>query len=302
MKNNLKRIIKSGWKGFRQQASFSVTTIFIMALAIFLLTSLFLFQKSSQFLVDALREKVDMRIYFDEELSVEKILEIKDELSRLPEIKNIEYVSKEDALQKFTARHENDQVIMESLQEVGTNPLLASLNIRAWEASQYSAISSFLDNSSFEDLITKVDYNQKKSTIEKLFSVTSTINKIGIIFSIVLALIAVLVTFNTIRLAIYGSKEEIETMRLVGASNWFIRGPFLAQGAIIGIFASFGTLLIFSIAVFYLGPKIAIVFSGFDVSGYFFGRFFLISLLQLVFGVGLGISSSWLAIRKYLKV
>ena len=302
MKNNFKRIIKSGWKGFRQQASFSVTTIFIMALAIFLLTSLFLFQKGSQFLVDALREKVDMRIYFDEELSVEKILEIKDELSRLPEIKNIEYVSKEDALQKFTSRHQNDQVIMESLQEVGTNPLLASLNIRAWEASQYSAISSFLDNSSFKDMITKVDYNQKKSTIEKLFSVTSTINKIGIIFSIVLALIAVLVTFNTVRLAIYGSKEEIETMRLVGASNWFIRGPFLAQGAIIGIFASLGTLLIFSIAVFYLGPKIAIVFSGFDVSGYFFEKFFLISSLQLVFGVGLGISSSWLAIRKYLKV
>ena len=302
MKNNFKRIIKSGWKGFRQQASFSVTTIFIMALAIFLLTSLFLFQKGSQFLVDALREKVDMRIYFDEELSVEKILEIKDELSRLPEIKNIEYVSKEDALQKFTSRHQNDQVIMESLQEVGTNPLLASLNIRAWKASQYSAISSFLDNSSFKDMITKVDYNQKKSTIEKLFSVTSTINKIGIIFSIVLALIAVLVTFNTVRLAIYGSKEEIETMRLVGASNWFIRGPFLAQGAIIGIFASLGTLLIFSIAVFYLGPKIAIVFSGFDVSGYFFEKFFLISSLQLVFGVGLGISSSWLAIRKYLKV
>ena len=135
-----------------------------------------------------------------------------------------------------------------------------------------------------------------------LLNIAITINKIGIIFSIVLALIAVLVTFNTVRLAIYGSKEEIETMRLVGASNWFIRGPFLAQGAIIGIFASLGTLLIFSIAVFYLGPKIAIVFSGFDVSGYFFEKFFLISSLQLVFGVGLGISSSWLAIRKYLKV
>lgn len=302
MTNNFKRIIKSGWKDFRQQTSFSLTTIFIMMLAISLLTSLFLFQKGSQFLVESLREKVDMRVYFNEELTGDKILEIKEELSHLPEIKNIEYVSKEEALQKFTLRHENDQVIMDSLAEVGTNPLLASLNIRAWEASQYSAISSFLDNSSLKPLITKVDYNQKKDSIEKLFSITSTVNRVGIVSSIALAFIAVLISFNTIRLAIYGSKEEIETMRLVGASNWFIRGPFLTQGAIIGIFASLITILIFSIAVLYLGPRIMIVFSGFDVASYFFGKFFLISLLQLVFGVGLGIIASWIATRKYLKV
>ena len=279
-----------------------MTTIFIMTLAIFLVTFLFIFQEGSHFLVEELRQKVDMRVYFNEELSVDDIFGIKDELTQLPEIKNIEYVSKEEALQKFTSRHEGDEVIMGSLEELGKNPLLASLNITAWEASQYAAISSFLDTASFKDMIAKIDYNQKKSTIEKLFSITSAINKIGIVSSAVLAFIVILITFNTIRLAIYGSREEIETMRMVGASNWFIRGPFMIQGAIIGILAFLITLLIFSLSIFFLGPKIKIITSGFDISGYFFGNLLYIALIQLAVGVGLSVSASWLAIRKYLKV
>ena len=151
-------------------------------------------------------------------------------------------------------------------------------------------------------MITKVDYNQKKSTIEKLFSVTSTINKIGIIFSIVLALIAVLVTFNTVRLAIYGSKEEIETMRLVGASNWFIRGPFLVQGIIVGISASLIAFLIFGVGLFFLNSGLSFLLSGFSLFGYFIDSWVTVLLIQFTVGIGLGVVSSWLAIRKYLKV
>ena len=112
MTNNFKRIIKSGWKNFHQQTSFSLTTIFIMILAISLLTSLFLFQKGSQFLVEALREKVDMRVYFNEELSGEKIMEIREELSRLPEIKNIEYVSKAHEFQDASLFSQNHVAVI----------------------------------------------------------------------------------------------------------------------------------------------------------------------------------------------
>ena len=302
MSITLGRIVKSGWKNFKRNRGLSFVVIFIMVLVISLATSLFLLQETFQFLVNTLQERVNMYVYFNEELTNQDILEIQDEIARLPEIKEIEYVSKEQALQKFSQRHKEDQAIIESLEELGTNPLLASLNIRAWEPDQYAAISSFLNNSSFKGLIAKIDYQQKKPVIQKLFSITSGINKTSIIISIILAVIVILVAFNTIRLAIYNSKQEIETMRLVGASNWFIRGPFFVQGAIAGFFAALITLLIFTIILLLLSPKIEMIIPGLGLSGYFFGNLGIIFLLQLLTGMGLGILSSWLATRKYLRV
>ena len=143
MNASLKRIIKSGWLGFRRNSGLSLATVFIMVMAISLVTSLFLLQKTSNYLVSSLSEKVDMAVYFGEEPTTDEIDIIQKELKGLPEIKSLQYISKEEALAKFIARHQGEQVIMESLQEVGGNPLLASLNIKAFEATQYANISSF---------------------------------------------------------------------------------------------------------------------------------------------------------------
>ena len=118
----------------------------------------------------------------------------------------------------------------------------------------------------------------------------------------ILVLVAVLVAFNTVRLAIYNSKEEIETMRLVGASNNFIRGPFLVQGVIVGLLASLITLSIFGIGLFLLSPGLKFMLSGFNLFRYFMDNLSVIFSIQLAAGMGLGITSSWLAIRKYLRV
>ena len=298
----LKRIIKSGWRDFKRNNGLSVATIFIMVMTISLVTSLFLSQKTFNFLIVSLEDKVDMAVYFTEEPTNEEILTIQAELFHLPEVKKLEYISKEEALAKFTERHAGEEVIMESLAEVGGNPLLSSINIKAREASQYAAISAFLDTASFNDLIAKVDYSQKKPVIERLFSLTSNINTTGIVLSIILALVAVLIAFNTVRIAIYNSKEEIETMRLVGASDWFIRGPFMVQGIISGLWAVLITFLIFSAAVYFLSPKVAIIVPGLNLSSFFFSNFLVILLLQLAAGVGLGVIASWLAVRKHLII
>lgn len=298
----LKRIIKSGWIGFKRNSGLSAAAIFIMILVISLATFLYLFRGASQVVVKDLEEKVDMYIYFNEELSSDALLEIQDELSKISEIRNIEYVSREEALKNFVSRHKDDQALMESLEELGKNPLLASLNVRAWEASQYSAISNFLANSSFNDLIAKIDFQEKKPVIERLNSIISNMNKIAAILSIILAIIAILVTFNTVRLTIYNSKEEIETMRLVGASNGFIGGPFLVQGIIVGFFSSVAALLIFAVSLFFLSPSLKFLLSGFSIFHYFINNLAVIFLIQLASGVGLGLLSSWIAIRKYLRV
>lgn len=298
----LKRIIRSGWLNLKRQSGLTFATFFIMVMTISLVTFLFLFQGMTQFLISDLKEKIDISVYFKKDSTEEDILEVKEELAQTSEVKSVEYISREEALEKFTQRHKDNPILMESLAEVGENPLLASLNIKAGQASQYEAVSNFLETGPFKNLIEKIDYRQNREIIEKVFMISSNINFTGIAFGLILGFIALLVAFNTIRLAIYSSREEISIMRLVGASNWFIRGPFIFQGIVVGIAATLITLLIFTIAIFFLSPKIETLLPGFNLLSYFGGHFWILLLIQLTTGIGLGVISSWIAIRKYLEV
>ncbi|OIO47069.1 MAG: hypothetical protein AUJ31_00540 [Parcubacteria group bacterium CG1_02_39_15] len=302
MLTNFKRIIKSGWISLRRDGELALATVFILVIAISVVTSLFLSKEMSQFLIYNLQEKVDVSVYFKESATEEEILDLKDELAKMEEIKEIDYVSEEQAYQNFVSKHESEQIIMESLEAIGENPFLASLSIKAWKTSQYGTISSFLEHPSFENLIEKVDYYQRKPIIERIFSLTGIINKAGIFLSVLLVIAAILVAFNTIKLAIYNSREEIKIQRLVGASNWFIRGPFLIQGTIAGIFAALIGLAVFSLVCWLLSPKIEFFFPGLNLFGIFTNNLGLIFLIQLATGLGLGIISSTIAIRKYLRV
>jgi cell division transport system permease protein len=299
---SFKRIIKSGWLDFKRNSGLSLATVFILVMTISLVTALFLSRHTFDFMIDSFSEKVDMAVYFNEDPSADDVMNIQRELSALPEVKNLQYISKEEALQKFVDRHGSEQVIMQSLEEVGGNPLLPSLTIKAWETTQYAAISEFLGTASFKNLISKVDYSEKKPAIDKLYSLTSSISISGWFLSAVLALVAVLLAFNTVRMAIYNAKDEIQTMKLVGASDWFIRGPFLVQGVAAGALAVLISFVIFGVALIFVSPELDIIVPGLHLSSYFFTHFWLVLLVQLTAGVGLGACASLLAIRKYLKI
>jgi len=297
----IKRIIKSGWQNFSRNLGLSLATIFIIVLTISLISALFILREISQFLTSALREKADISLYFKGESKEEEILEFKDEILKLPEVKNVEYISQEAALEKFIQRHKDNPLLMESLTEVG-NPFLASLSIKAGEAIDYEKLVNFLENSPFQNLIEKIDYHQRKPIIERIFSMTSYINKIGIAASIILAILAILVSFNTIRLAIFSQREEIKIQRLVGASNWFIRGPFLIQGAISGFLATLITILIFFPLCYFFSPKIELLFTDLHLFNFLIQNLTVLLLIQFFAGIFLGIFSSLIAIRRYLDI
>ena len=276
--------------------------IFIMTMAIFVISSLFIFRDISRFLISSIQEKVDVSVYFKYEATEEDVLKVKREIAVIPEVKEVKYVSKEEALRRFTEKHGDNPVLMESLTEVGVNPFLASLGIKAFQANQYAAVVNFLEEPSFNYLIEKIDYHERKPVIERIYVLTSGFNKAGIVFSIILAFIAVLVAFNTVRLSIYNSCEEIKIQRLVGASNRFIRGPFLVQGAICGFFAALICLLLFVLLTWGLNSKAEILFPGLGLFAFFVSNFWLIFSIQLLTGIILGIFSSFIAVKKYLKV
>ncbi len=271
---------------------------------IILVTGLLFFQAMASFLISQIQEKIDIAAYFKEETSEQDILKVREEILKIsPDIKDVKYISKEEAMRIFAERHKDENVFLRALEEVGTNPFLASLNIRTnGEPAQYEEISNILQTAEFSKFIDKVDFSQKKDTIEKVFSITSDINKFGLVLSLILIIVAVLVVFSTIKLAIDSSKEEISTMRIVGASNWFIRGPFIIQGAIYGFLAFLICILISALSAYLISPKLGATLPGFNMFDYFLGNFWFFSLIQLGFGVGLGAISSFIVVRRHLDI
>lgn len=300
---NLKKIIRFGWTGFSRNKGVSFSAIFVLLITLLLITGLYLFQGFNKFFIDQLQKKIDITAYFKDNTLEDDILKIKDEISKLKDqVKSVDYVSKEKALADFTEKHKNNPDFMKALEEVGGNPFLPSLNIQTIDPSQYKSISDLLNKDEFKSFIEKVDYYQKKPTIEKVFSITSNINKFGLILAGVLVLVAILVVFSTVKLTIDSSKEEISTMRMVGASNWFARGPFVVQGMAYGFFAFLLCIIITSFTTYFLSPKLEILLPGFSIFDYFNQNFWPLISIQLGIGVVLGMISSYFVARKYLKI
>lgn len=300
MLTSLSRIIKSGWSSFWRNKWLSSAAILVMSLTIFGITSLVLLNVLVNSLTASLEDKIDISVYFDIETQEEKIFEVKEELNQLNEVKSLKYVSREEALKDFKDKHKDEDVLMQSLQELETNPLEASLNIKAKDPSQYEAIAGFLNQDKYASVIDKVNYLENKTVIERLTSITQTIRKSGFLILIALAFLAMAVTFNTIRLTIYSAREEIKVMKLVGASNWFIRGPFVIEGALYGIIAAIIVMFIMFPLLWYLAPKLSAYLPSSNLFEFFRANFFAILLFQAGIGILLGMVSSAIAIRRYL--
>ncbi|HNW71735.1 MAG TPA: permease-like cell division protein FtsX [Candidatus Paceibacterota bacterium] len=301
----LKRIIKSGFISFKRNSLISWASILIVTITLSVITTIILLQAVLNYSLNQIENKVDVTIYFNVDASQDKILSLKNSLEKLPEVESVSYTTAEEALAVFRERHTSDYSTIQALDEIGENPLGGYLNVKAKEVSQYEAIANFLksDNllvSGSSSIIDKVNYHQNKIVIEKLNSIISGAQKLGFLITLVLIVISIIITLNTIRLAIFIAKEEIGVMRLVGASKMRVRGPFMIEGAIYGFIATIITLLLFWPATAWLGRNMT-GFLGLNLYDYFVSNIFQIFCIVLFSGVFLGMVSSLLAIRRYLN-
>lgn len=299
MFTSLKRIPYFGWRNFSRNPGFSLATCFILTLVIVLATSIFLLKGAADYLIAEVQEKADITVFFNEDSAEEDLFKLKDELANDQKVKKVEYISKKNALEKFVQEHKDEKDLMKAV-DLFDNPFLAHLNIKAFEAAQYPALIEFLQNSSYTEMIEEIDYPKRESVINRIFAVTENTKKAGIVLSVIFAIIAILVAFNTVRLAICNSSEEIKIQRLVGASNWFIKGPFLVQGLISGVLAALFSLLLSYGILYFLGPRAEAFLSNFNLLNYFLANLTTLFLIQFSAGAGLGIISSYIAVRKYL--
>jgi len=298
----LKRIFKSGFQNFKRQANLSFATCLILVMAVCLISFVFLSHKILNFTINEIKNKADVSVYFQQNCEEQEIFDLKEKLDEFEAIDEVEYVSKEQALEDFVERHKNEQDIIGSLQELGSNPFLASLNIRAGDASSYEEVSQFLEGNEFDNLVEKVDYYKRKPVIENVFKLTGFLDKIGVIVSLILVLVAFLIVYNTIRLTVYSRKKEIGIARLIGASNWLVRGPFLVQGGICGGLSFVLSFIIVGLSFYFLNSNISTFFTGFEIFSFFRNNFGMLFLIQMFCSFALGIIPSFIAIRKYLEI
>jgi cell division transport system permease protein len=305
----IKRIVRAGLLDFWRNAFVSAASILVMTVTLFVVgTTIFAGVILGSTLAD-LRDKADVNVYFVPGADETQITALQTSLEALPEVASVQYVSADDALANFREAHQDDQLTLQALDELGTNPLGAVLNIKAKDISQYDAIAQFLQDqetvsTGAPSIIDKINYFDAahRAALDRLGQITTTAQFFGRIIIAILIIVTILICFNTMRLAIYTSRDEIQVQRLVGASAFFIRAPFMVEGVLYGLIAGVVTLLLFYPLTWWMGNATAQFFGGVNVFSYYLSHFLEFFLVIVGTGVILGVVASYLAVRRYLKI
>ncbi|MBU2159178.1 ABC transporter permease [Patescibacteria group bacterium] len=303
----IKRIFTSGAKNFVRSGAVTFATVLVMSVTLMIIGSLIFLSAILGSTLTTLQDKVDVNVYFVTDAQERDIVGIQRKLEGLPEVASVTYSSREQRLEEFRARHEDDELTLQALDELADNPLGASLAIKAQNPSQYEGIVEFLSKDptispAEGPIIDSINYYQNKTVIERLTSAINATERAGLVIVILFAIASTVIALATIRLAIYTSRDEIAVMRLVGASNGYIRGPFIVAGVLSGLIAALIALAIFYPATWYAGKALSVWLGGFNLFTYYLSNFGLVFSIIMGSGVLLGALASWLAVRRYLRV
>jgi cell division transport system permease protein len=303
----IKRTLRAGFVSFWRNGYVSLASVLVMTVTLSVVASIIFVGALFDSTLSSIKDKVDINVYFVKDAAESDITLLQKSLASMPQVAEVQYVSAEQALVDFRARHQDDELTLQALNELGGNPLGASFNIKAKDPSQYEAIVKFLTDkkdsgAAGDSIIDRVNYSRNKAAIDALNRIIAASNRLGSIIAIFFMLVSVLITFNTIRLAIYIFREEISVMRLVGASEMYIRGPFVTVGIMYGLVSGIVTLLLLYPVTFWIGPITADIGTGLNLFTYYLSNFGYLFSVIVGSAVVLGALSSYLAVRKYLKV
>jgi cell division transport system permease protein len=294
------RVIKNAFLNASRNLWLSGAATFVTAVTLIVLSGLLLVLGVIGHTLTEIKNRVDVSVYLKTGAPEVKVLEFKKELEKNTLVESTDYVPADEALNIFRKRHSNDTALIESLQELPENPLSATVRVRAKSLEDYPKLVEDLQKLEGGELISKVNFDDNKLLIERLSRVMTITVTGGVGLLLAFAVLAILVNFNTVALAIYHRREEVEIMRLVGATNWYIRGPFLVEALLYSVLAT----IITSIAVIPLYtnglPRLGEAF-GFSTDFVGFFTMTNVIILQLLVAMIISSSASLLAIRKYLN-
>lgn len=278
----------------------SLVTISVFILTLITINIVLFANVVAQSIITQVEERVEVTVYFATNTSIDIANGAQDFLAGLRQVRHVRLITADQALDDFRDRYSHDETIMSSLDEVENNPFGHSIVIRAQSSADFPFILEALSTPQFDPYIRDKDYIDNQQVIERIGQLRDRIQVAGLVLAGLFSLIAALIVFNTIRVAIYVHREEIVIMKLVGASNWFVRVPFFLEIAIYAVLASVITsFLMYLVLVANNGwtrwlPEVDFGVYWQDYAWWIFGG-------QIIGLAILGFIATWFAMHRYLK-
>jgi len=296
------RMVKSGFSSFIRNGWLSVASITVMVLTLLTLSVFFILNIVLNTGIKTIQDKIDISVYFKDTVSQNLIIDIQNELADMSDVRSIKYTSREDAIAKFKEQNKDNPILLDSIKDPAFT-LPSSLEIKIYNTSDLDKITAVLEKEKYKPAVEKISYKENKQIIDKLFRATNLTKQIGVIITIAFTLVSLVIIFNTVRIAIFARMEEIEIMKLVGATPGFIKGPFLFEGMLYGLISTIISVLILSSLLYFAAPAIENYIGGVgdNISNFLRDNIIQVFFIQLCVGVSIGVFSSWLAIRKHLR-
>ena len=303
---NFFRILQTGTVNFMRNISISLAAIAVMVVTLSIVLLSLVVSATFSNTVNQITNKIDISVYLKDSVTLPQTDNLLKELKSLPNIKDVQYLSKEEVLRQYEAQNASNQQLSLAINET-SNPLPATIHIKTYDLNKIESVKSFLDKPNISSLQSNPpSYSGSlKTAINNIAHATDVLRKLGVIAIAVFAFISALIIFNTIRMAIFNRRDEIQIMRLLGASTAFIRGPFIVESSIYGLLSAvFSVIIINSIFVTASSTLQASTLGLLDINyatDYFDQKFWLFLSMQILIGILIGAFSAVIATRRYLK-
>lgn len=301
--HSIYRVIKFALQDIFRNLGLSTMTVFILVLMLLSVNVLWAVDVLTNQATGLIKEQINISLYFKAETTDKNLEEIQTYLGVLPEIKEMQVVSRDAVLDSFKNRHKLSSEVLSALAELQDNPFGPTLVIKTKEPEDYKKVLQAVDVPEYDALIETKSFEGNEEGIEKLQNITTRIEKVGFGLSLLFAIISFLIIFNTIRVSIYTQRIEISIKRLVGASAWFIRGPYIVEAVVFALLSVGLNFSLIYLALSFVDPYLSVVFAnGFTLTNYYNSHIILLVGIQFVSVLLLTIISSGLAMRRQLKV
>jgi cell division transport system permease protein len=303
---SFERVLKAGAVNFFRNISLSIAATAVMVVTLTIVLFSVIANATFNNTIAQINDKIDVSVYLKDEVTEEQRDKFINQLKSQPSIKEVKYISKDDALEQYRADNQENLDLLLAVSQTD-NPLPATIKIKPTNPSLINDIKNVVETPENKDLQSdETSYSgDRKEAIDKISAATSFFRKAVFIGVVTFAVISMLIIFNTIQMAIFNRRDELTIMRLLGASTWFIKGPFIVETMLYGVLAAV-------ISVSLCNALFVVQSQAFDAStlglldiqyanSYFADNFWLFLGIQLLAGMSIGALSALIATKKYLR-
>jgi cell division transport system permease protein len=300
---SLWRIVVYGFQDVARNLSLSLMTVLILILMLLSINTLVFLRVLAMKATETVEKRIDVSIFVRPEVPEASVKELEKYVAAFPSVVSVVYKNSDEVLRDFREKHKDSPDILASLDELGANPLGSTIRVQTRRPEDYKTIIDALRVPEYEHVVEAKTFGDTERAINRINAIVREVERFSIALSALFAVIAFFIIFNTIRVAIYTQRAEISIKKLVGASNWFVRGPYIVEAVIFTVVSVGTSVALLAFVVRFADPYLASVFEESAIlTTYAKGHILQLILGQSVAVLFLTVFSSFIAMQRHLKV